>query len=489
MKRAARFVALLCATMLSACSAGPDYEAPEASSLVPESWTEPSGNALDSDLDLWWTQLGDAELTGLIGRAFASSLTLAEAGERVVSARARRGIANAERLPAVDASASYARAQTGEEGLNFAGPPAGSEIDIYSLGVVAGWEVDLWGRVGRLVEAADAEIEVAIEDLRASRVALAAEVAREVVLIRAIDREITLIETTVATSGDALAIAEARSLAGLGDELDVARARRDLDANLALLPALHADRRGAEFRLAVLVGEAPGSVTVGVADLPARDVVPALGVPADLLLRRPDLRRAERALAAATARIGAAKAEWYPRVTLSGSIALQGPDPADTINPDAYALSVGPSITIPVFEGGRIRSRVQQVESAQREALLRLRSTVLAALSEVETATMRRQRAEERAARLGSAEAAALDAERLAMDRYTAGQADFLEVTEARQGRLAIERTRTLAERDALLRLIDLYTALGGGWQREPMPPGDERAAVPEASAAPTPTS
>ena len=452
---------------LSACTIGPDYTAPESATLVPDAWSANEPAASPTDLTGWWTQLDDEELPGLIERAFASSLTLAEARERIVAARARRGIENADRLPRIDAEASYARLETGDEALVVGGAPPGIEADVYSLGAVAGWELDLWGRVARSVEAADAEIDFAVEDLRASRVALAAEVARELIAIRVIDRDLELINATADTDRDALDIARSRFEAGFGDALDVARARRDLESNLALLPPLRADRREAEYRLAVLLGVAPGSVTVGHAGLPRRDIVPDRGVPADLLLRRPDLRRAERELAAATARIGAAHAERFPRVSLSGSIALQGPDIGDTINPDAFVLSAGPSIAWPIFEGGRIQSRVQQAESIQRQALLRLRSSVIDALAEVETASVRRAKAERRADRLYEAERAAEDAEQLSVDRYTAGQVDFLDVTEARRSRLAIERSRVAAERDALLSLVTLYASLGGGWDPE----------------------
>ncbi len=464
-----------CAVVLAlgGCSVGPDYVPVEAASLAPEAWSGTAvgggvgvgvGDGGSVDIARWWEHLGDEELVGLIDRAMASSLTLAEARERVVAARARRGIANADRLPALDAAGSYTRTETGDESFALLGPPGGEGFDVYSLGVVAGWEVDLWGRVGRLVEAADAEIDFAVEDLRASRVSLAAEIAREVVLARSIDAQVAVVESTIATDRDAVAIAEARARAGFGDDLDVARARRELEANRALLPGLRADRREAELRIAVLMGVAPGSVEVGVAGLPRRDVVPGLGVPAELLLRRPDLRRAERAVAAATARIGAAEAERYPRVSLSGSIALQGPDAGDVVNPEAFVLSAGPSISVPIFEGGRIESRVNQAESDQRRALLGLRGAVIGALAEVETASMRRIRAEERVTRLVEAEASARDAEELSVARYTAGRVDFLDVTEARRARLAIERSVVTAERDALLRLVDLYTALGGGW-------------------------
>lgn len=459
-----RAAGLLLLTALSGCVAGPDYSAPDASSLTPDGWSAEVSPPLVVDIARWWDGLEDEALTGLIERSFGTSLTLAEARERVIEARARRGIANADRLPTLDAEALYSRIQTGDDSFTVGGAPPGIEADVYSLGAVAGWELDLWGRVGRLVEAADAEVEFAVEDFRAARVALAAEVAREVVLVRAVDLDIELVESTVETDREAVEIARARASGGFGDELDVARAQRDLEANLALLPGLRGDRREAEFRLAVLLGVAPGEIEVEPAAMPRRDVVPALGVPAELLLRRPDLRRAERNLAAATARIGAAEAELLPRVTLSGSISLEGPDIGDAFNSDAYLLQAGPRISLPIIQGGRIRSRILQSESRQRLALIQLESAVLDALAEVETANMRRTRSEERVTGLMAAEAAARTAEDLSIDRYTAGQVDFLDVTEARQSRLAIERTRVAAERNALLRLVDLYTALGGGW-------------------------
>ncbi|MCA9298398.1 MAG: TolC family protein, partial [Phycisphaerales bacterium] len=415
-------------------------------------------------LTSWWDRFGDAELTRLVEQACDSSLVLEEARERIVGARARRGIRHADRLPTLDGQGSYTRSQTGSDGFTLGGAPAGSEIDVYSLGVVAGWEIDLWGRVGRLVQAADADIAIAIEDARAIRLSIASEVAREVILIRSIDRDVALIRAAIENDEDILAIATSRAEAGFGDDLEVARARRDLESNRALIPERAADRRDAEFRLAILSGVAPGTIAVSEAAMPPLQSVPARGVPADLLLRRPDLRRAERELAASTARLGATMAERYPRVSLSGSIALQGPSLDDTIRPESYVLSIGPSITLPIFEGGRIRSRIEEAASDERQAMLRLRASVIDALGEVESASQRHDRSVERVARLIASEGAAQEAESLATSRYAAGRIDFLDVTESRRSRLTIERTRVAAEREALLRYIDLATSLGGGW-------------------------
>lgn len=456
---------------LCGCAVGPDYERPDAAKLLPDSWADTQASNPEPDLRDWWLRFDDDELTALIEQALASSLTLAEARERIIAARARRGIANAERLPTLDAEASYTRTETGDEASPLGQSSAGVDEDLYSLGAIAGWELDLWGRVARLVEAADAEIEFAAEDLRASHVALVAEVAREVIAIRAIDRDVAIVASTIETDREALDIARARSAAGFADELDVARALRDLESNQALLPGLRADRRAAEFRVAVLLGLPAGSISIAERSLPEGVAVPNHGVPADLLMRRPDLRRAERELAAATARIGAAEAERLPRVTLLGSITLQGPDASDAVNPEAYVLQAGPTISLPIFQGGRIDARVQQAESEQRQALIRLQAAALDALAEVETASVRRAQAEARAERFREAEAAARDAETLSQDRFSAGRVDFLDVTEARRARLAIERSVVVAQRDALFGLIDLYAALGGGWDAPALSP------------------
>lgn len=454
------------------CTVGPDYAAPDLSETVGAAWSDAdeagrADAAAAVTLAAWWGRLEDPELSRFVEQAITGNLSLSEARERIIAARARRGIEDAARLPQIDGGASYERLETGEDGLALGGAPGGSGTDLYSLGVVAGWELDLWGRVARLTEAADAEIDVAIEDRRAIRVALAAEVAREIVLIRAVDADLAIVREALATDRDTVAIAESRARAGIRDALDASRARRVLETTAALVPALESERRAGELRLAVLLGRRPGDVLVEVHPLPRRDVVPTLGVPADLLVRRPDVRRAERQLAAANARIGAAEAERYPRVSISGSLALQGPDPGDLVNPDAHVLRFGPSLSVPLFDGGRIDANVQLAESGQREALTRLRRTVLEAMAEVEIAAMRRSRTETQAAQLRAAERAAEDTEALSRDRNRAGAVDFLDVTEARRQRLDIARARLAAEREALLRLVELHAALGGGWDAD----------------------
>lgn len=463
--RAAAFA--LVAVAATACRVGDDYVRPPLDDVLPAAFTSDDAGT-DVDVASWWNALDDDELASLVELALSDAFDVVEARERVIAAWARRGVEDAARQFTLDGSLSYQRAKTGDDALALAGAPPGVSTDIYSVGVAPAWELDLWGRIGRLVEAADAEIDVAEDDWRAARVAVAAEVARTVLEIRGLDAELQVVRDTLASDEDVVAITASRARAGFADELDVSRARRTLETTGATLTRLDGDRRERELALAALLGRAPGEITVSVRPLPRRDVVPALGVPADLLTRRPDVRSAERALAAARARVGAAEAERYPDVSISGQLSLQGRNTSDLVNRDAYVLGIGPSLTVPLLDGGRIDALVAQAESDERLALTRLRRAVVDALVEVDTAATQRSRAEQRVARLDAAERAARDTEQLSLDRFGAGAVDFLDVTEARTQRLAIERDRRVAERDALVRLVDLYAALGGGWAGVP---------------------
>ncbi|BAM05108.1 efflux transporter outer membrane subunit [Phycisphaera mikurensis] len=479
--RGPRLAAAFAASIaLAGCRVGPDATEADLDHRLNERYrhTEPATPVpAEAGLSAWWEGFDDPVMTRLVRRALVGSLDLAAARERIVAARARRGVVDADRLPQLTAEGSYGYLATGEEALSFNGAPPGVETELYALGVVAGWELDLWGRVGRLVEAADAEIAFAVEDFRAVRVSLAASVARQVVTVRALDAEIETVRRGLDADRDVLSIAEARQAAGFSDALDAARAQRVLAQDLAVLPGLHAERASALLQLDALLGLAPGSVVIeprgaGPAAAPGSRAaalvldgpLPAAGVPADLLLRRPEVRRAAAALAAATARVGAAEAERFPRVTLSGSLRLQGPQVGDATDWDARVLQLGPSVSLPLFQGGRIRANVVRADARRRESLALFERAVVEAQREVETAAVRRFRGAERVRRLAAAAAAAVDTETLARDRYTAGASDFLSVTEAVTTRLGIQRLKVNAERETLLRLIDLYAALGGGW-------------------------
>lgn len=463
-------IACLAGCMLGGCAVGPEYNSPDLSARFGEQWSEAAGDpgqANVEQLSEWWRSFGDDELTDLIGRSFDGNLDLLEAKERIIAARARRGVVNADRLPRLDAEGSYTRTERASQAPPLGGPTDDRSFDTYSAGVVAGWEVDLWGRVSRLVEAADAEISLSVEDYRAVRVAIAAEVARDVLSIRAIDERLSVLDRAIEADRDFIEITRARAGAGIVSELDLLRAERTASVNLAAREPLRAERRAAEHRIAVLLGERPGSVTISEKPQASPPPIPGLGLPAALLDRRPDIRSAERAYAATVARVGAARGDRYPRVIFGGTFVLGGTDIGALIDPDTRVLSFGPRVTVPLFEGGRIRSNIKRAESEARSAGLRLERIALDAVREVETALMRLRRAEDRIARLEAALASAVDSELLAASLYSAGNIDFINVLEARTERLAIEELLAIARLDVLNESVSLSVALGGGWPTE----------------------
>ncbi len=469
-RRSPSLATILLALMVAGCRVGPDRPDSALAPRVGDEWSIPTSAVDEADAEAmrtWWRGFNDPELTSLVEGALEGNLGVAQAAERVAAARARRGIDASQALPSVDATADYRYSEAGPNAASLNGPPPGTESELTSVGLLASWELDLWGRVARLVEAADAEIAFAVEDVAAARVALAAEVALEVVGIRTLDERRRVVERTIASDEASLAITASRARAGFATDLDRLRSERSLAAHRAELPVLAADRRAAECRIAALLGRPAGAVSVSDQPLPSPPRMPRLGVPAELLTRRPDIRRAEQAFAAAHARIGAAVAERYPRVTLAGTFALSAEEVGDVFDADARTLGLGPSITLPLFTGGRIESTIDAREAEARSAHRALEETVVRAVAEVETALARRARAGEQVGELERALTLALDAESLANSLYRSGRSDFLNVIEAQVERFAIEERLAVARQSLLDESIRLVTALGGGWAAE----------------------
>ena len=463
--------AWLLGAVLCGCTVGPNYATPDLIAHFGEGWAE--ANAVQQqtntiDLARWWQSFGDDELVVLIERSLSGNIDLLEAQERIVVARARRGVVNADRLPTLDADGEYLRTERGIDAPMQMGRVGERSFDTFSGGVVAGWEADLWGRVSRLVEAANAEIDLSVEDYRAVMVMIAAEVAREVLSIRAIDDRLAVLARAIEVDREFIEITRARARAGLVSELDLLRAERTAAVNRAAREPLRGERRAAEHRIAVLVGERPGSILVAQQPQAVAPPIPNLGLPAELLVRRPDIRSAERAYAAAVARIGAAEADRYPRVVFGGSFVLGGSDIGDLVDPDTRVLSFGPRVTLPLFDGGRIRSNITRAESDARSAHLRLEQRALNAVREVETAVVRLGRSRDRVTELEAAFDSARDAEQLATSLYSAGSIDFINVLEARTERLTIEELLATARLDVLNEFVSISVALGGGWSTQP---------------------
>lgn len=466
------------------CAVGPRYTRPEIP--VPQAWTEsPSTGApaTGASLEGWWTTFHDPILNSLVTRAVKGNLDLKIAASRIREARAARGIAASAALPQVDASAAYARSKRSDAVPPFKSAPGGTspfgprEQNAFEAGFDASWEIDVFGGVRRDKEAALAQVQAAEEGRRDVLVTLLAEVARNYTELRGTQRQLRILEETLRSERDTLEIAKLRLEAGLGTELDTARAEGQLDANTAQRPALEHVAKQAVFRIGVLLGKYPGAFASEL-ETPVPipfgppEVPPTL--PSELLSRRPDLRRAERELAAATARVGVATADLFPRFSILGSFGRRSEDASDLGSGISQFWSFRPLVRWPIFSGGRIRANIRVQDARQEQALLQYELAVLTALEEVENALSSHARERQRQAFLQSSVVANRRALDLAMERYTSGLENFLSVLDAQRSVYAAEDQLVQSERNTVVSLIAVYKSLGGGWSSDgpaPTPP------------------
>ena len=461
-------VAALLAVALGGCAAvGPDYSEPQLA--VPAGWSAGTGtDAMDAVLlARWWHGFGDPVLDRLVADALAANLDLAQARARLREARARRGVAGAALAPSVDASLSGSRSRSsGQSG-------SGSTRELYSAGFDASWELDVFGGVRRSVEAAQADLEASVESLSDTRVSLAAEVALNYIDLRTAEQRLAIAEESIAYRGENHQIIRWRQQAGLVSELDLAQATTDLESTRAVLPPLRTAVTEAKNRLAVLLGRNPGELESLVhADRPiplaAGEIVAA--IPADTLRQRPDVRVAERRLAAQTARLGEAEAARYPSFRLSGSLGLEALELDALADRDANTRSLFGGITAPVFNAGRIAANIEIQDALVEQARLAYRAAVLAALEEVENALTAVANTDARRVKLAEAAAAARTTLAIAEYRYASGLADFLSVLDAQRTQLSLDEQLAGSTGELARAQIRLYKALGGGWSTEPLP-------------------
>ena len=476
--RTSRAAALAGAPLLVfGCAVGPDYVPPAPE--VPAAWRgELPGGAAGGGADLaaWWSAFDDPRLEDLVRRAVRGNLELAEAWGRWNEARAARGLEAAERFPALEAGAELARGRVSENVLPGT-PGSGTTDDFYGAGLSASWELDLFGRVRRSVESADAELEASREDYRDVLRILCAEVATTYVELRAAEARLAYGRAGVETQRRTLQLVRDRFETGLVPELDVAQAERNLAVSRAELPALQDERGRALHRLGVLLGLPPGALAGELAapedgtravSIPAAGGAVALGAPADALRRRPDVRRAERELAAQTARIGVATAELYPRLSLGGFFSFDSIESDDLARSASRSWSLGPSLRWRLFEGGRVRSAIRVEDARAEQALARYEQTVLLALEEVENSIEAYRTERERRAASTAAASAARESVVLAKELYRTGLSDFQNVLDAERS-LFVQEDRLAASEGAVsVNLIALYRALGGGRNPEP---------------------
>ena len=450
-----RVAAPLCAVLLGACAVGPNYRAPAPAALsVPDAYYGRAAEGEPAQLARWWERFDDPLLTRLVDEATQGNLDLAAAAARLTQARESLIQARAGLVPTVGASAGAGR--------NFG---SGNDRSSFSVGADAAWEVDLFGRIRRGIEAAGADAEGVYYDREALRVAIAAEVATNYVQARLAQEQLAIARDSLAIADDNLQIASWRRQAGLVSSLDVEQARAARAQNAASIPGLENGFTSATYRIAVLTGRAPGALT---AELNAARPIPkgpqdvAIGIPADTLRQRPDVRRAERSLAAATARIGVAEAQLYPDLRLSGNIGTSAFSLGGLFN--AITGGIFSSLSQTLFDGGRLRSQLRSQQAATEGALAAYRQSVLTSLEDVENALIALNAARVRQVQFAIALEAANNSAILARIQYRSGLTDFQQLLEAERSLLSARDGMASSRGDEALALVQLYRALGGGW-------------------------
>jgi NodT family efflux transporter outer membrane factor (OMF) lipoprotein len=464
-------IAIAAAALLSlaGCAAvGPNYKASEPN--APAGWHTELRQGLSAEetsprqLASWWTTLNDPLLTSLIEQAVNNNLDLKQATAKVREARARRGISRAGMFPTLDTSGSATRSKS-------SGSAASNSF--YSVGFDAGWEVDIFGGVRRAVEAAEADLAASRENLRDVLVSLTAEVALNYLDTRTFQARLAVAEGNLTIQQQTFDLTQSRYEAGLDNELVLQQARYNLESTKAQIPTLRSGLEEAKNRLAVLTGKIPGSVHELLAQTRPIPVIPptvAVGVPAETLRQRPDIRLAERNFAAQTARIGVATADLYPKFRLTGSIGLESIKSADLFKSASQTWNIGPSISWNLFDAGAIRQNIEVQSAIGEQYLLAYEATVLGALEEVENALTAYAEEQLRRERLVAAVDAARQAEALAANQYSAGLVDFTTVLNAQQSLLSFEDQLSQSDGAVTSNLIRLYKALGGGWSSSPAP-------------------
>lgn len=445
-------------------SVGVNYQSPGAK--VPDRWTSSIQPHLDNDgacLTEWWKGFKDPVLNELIARARAENPDFKIAMQQILKARAQRGVAKSQMLPILSSNAGYARTRQSER-LGFAAPL--NPIDVYSTGLESGWEIDVFGGLKRGVESADANIEASVENYRDLLVSLFADVALNYVDYCTFDERIYVANQNIGIQKKSLDLAQSRLDAGLVSKIDVAQARTNLDTSRALIPQLQGQLAAAQNRLASLTGGYPHSVTGLLSRArsipqPRRDF--AVGCPADLLRARPDIRKAERELAASVANIGVAESELYPKFSLAGSLQLQSLDISNLPDAAASAYSFGPSVRWNLFSSGQIKNLIRVEEANAMQAYAAYEKAVLLAVEEVETSLVGVATERQRLAALRRAVVSATESVDLVGDNYKEGLVDFQRVIDTERVKFQNEDQAVLSKGQVARNYIALYRALGGG--------------------------
>jgi NodT family efflux transporter outer membrane factor (OMF) lipoprotein len=444
-----RLLLLATVLMVAGCAAvGPEYIAPEIP--APAAWQAEFGGGEDTTapdptrLECWWANL-------------AQNLDLKQALARVREARARRGVKDAALFPALDLSADATQSRSGTDAVR----------ESYGGSFDAGWELDLFGGVRRAREAAVADLQAGVAGLSDVLVSLTAEVGLNYVDVRTYQARLIVAKANLASQQETYELIQGRYAVGLSNELALQQARYNLESTRSRIPTLVTGGAAALNRLTVLTGQRAGKLHAMLIEphpIPVAPISIAVGIPAQTLQRRPDIRKAERELAAQTARIGVAEAERYPKIRLSGSIGLEASKLADLFDGADLFWNYGPRISWNIFDAGAIRNTIKVQEALQEQALIAYEAAVLEAMEEVENAMTAFAQEQLRRSRLTHAVEAAQLAEKISSDKFSAGLINFSDVLDVQRTLFSFQDQLAESDGTVTANLIRLYKALGGGW-------------------------
>ncbi|MFK8256675.1 efflux transporter outer membrane subunit [Erwinia sp. AnSW2-5] len=478
------------ALMISGCAVGPDYQAPKPAtperfnSMQPDGGSAPLAAATNPN---WWKSFNDPQLDSLIARAIKGNLSLQQAVLRIAGARQQLNQSRGAWAPSVSGNARFTRQQLGikgeleSEGVYDQLDQANSETDLrpaldslskpvglYQGSFDASWELDLWGKVRREVEMAGARQQQSIESRNDALVSLEAEVARAYLQLRGAQAITRTLQTQIDVAQQTLELTQSQQRNGLAPQTNVENARAQVNSLRAQLPQYQAQIHQAMNGLAVLTGRVPGALDAELMTakpLPALPKAVPVGVPSELARRRPDVREAEASLHAATANIGVSVAQLFPSLSLTGQFGMRNSDASYLDNWSSHFYSYGPSVTIPIFQGGRLVSSVKLARAQQASAALGYRQTVLTALQDVENALVSYRSDQQQVEGLDETVAALQSAFTLASDSYRQGLSSFIEALDAQRQLAQAQQQAEQARVQSTLDLVALYKALGGGWE------------------------
>ncbi len=484
------FLAAIPLLAIGGCKVGPDYHAPALP--MPQGYhaaTQPASTQPVEAVDLkrWWESFHDPMLNELIERGVNSSLDIQLAAARIREARAELQSERANLFPTVDADGSYARTRSSQSVIAF-GPSEGS---LYDAGFDAGWQIDVFGGTRRAIEAARDTLQSQIDARRTVTITLLSEVAQNYIMVRGFQRELAIVRDNVAAQQDNLDVTRAKLQAGNATELNIQQAQAQLTTTQSEIPTLQTEIQQAIYRLSQLLDVDPGTLYPQLAaDAPLPFGPPAIppGLPSELLRRRPDVRQAERLLAAATANIGVATADLFPKFSLTGSLGVESLSLKTLADASSPFWSVGPTVSWRIFDAGQIKANIRAADARQQEAIIQYRQAVRQAITDVEAALVAYAREQDRRELLRQAVDANRQAVDLSVQLNNAGLVDFLNVLTARQTLFDSQDQLAQSDRAISIDLIAVYNALGGGWesfepQPAPAPPTTTLATIPAATA------